>query len=63
METTVLAFWEKFLIPKNMIDYETDKELSWKGAVLMRKFWVSFLAKSKEEILEKISQGYWILAF
>lgn len=62
METTVLAFWEKFLIQKNMIDYETDKELSWKGAVLMRKFWVSFLAKSKEEILEKISQGYWILA-
>lgn len=63
MTTEVLAFWEKFLIPKNMIDYETDRELSFKWAVLMRKFGVSFLAKNKEEILQKIEQGYWILAY
>ena len=61
METTVLAFWEKFLIPKEMINIETDQELSWKGTVLMRKFWLNFLAKNKEEILERISKGYGIM--
>lgn len=61
MTTEVLAFWEKFLIPLESIDMERTQELSWKGSVLMRKFGVSFLAKSKEEILQKIEQWYWIL--